>query len=467
MKLFLENIGIIKEAKVNIGGLTVITGVNGTGKTTVGKCLYTVIKMLSNCENHFTNRVREEKLRILRNFRSPILTKENYEISHGYFEKRKRESSLDLYKHYSNIINDFLESCDDIEKYIEEYHLTEDVLKIYKDNILLQFDAYYDNNYYDNVYEHVNMFEGKNKDICKKFIIEFIQFIYETDKIYTIEKTMKSIYFNYLKSEFGGHPNSFDCSNCKIEFESNEGRMNYEYSNSADYSLDLIESNKDVTFISSPFVIDKINRTIFKSKKDSLYKKEDDLIRKLQNVQEEVDILKDYTKTNELLRFIENIIDGKIEYNSENQELEYINAGNKIAMLNTATGVKSFAILYRLINNDELKNGDVLILDEPEVHLHPVWQVKFAEVIVKLIKEIEINVVISTHSSNFVEALLKSAKLHGISKKSNFYTSEPTDASDNMRVLKNVEGDLSSIFSHFGKAFEDIDNLTKEYIRKG
>lgn len=44
LELKLENIGLIKEANIDISGLTVIAGKNNTGKSTVGKALMAVIK---------------------------------------------------------------------------------------------------------------------------------------------------------------------------------------------------------------------------------------------------------------------------------------------------------------------------------------------------------------------------------------------------------------------------------------
>lgn len=40
MKLHLENIGLIQDATIEMQGITVIAGENGTGKSTVGKALY-------------------------------------------------------------------------------------------------------------------------------------------------------------------------------------------------------------------------------------------------------------------------------------------------------------------------------------------------------------------------------------------------------------------------------------------
>ena len=47
MELQLKNIGMIKEANVKLDGLTVIAGENDTGKSTVGKALYSIMKTVS------------------------------------------------------------------------------------------------------------------------------------------------------------------------------------------------------------------------------------------------------------------------------------------------------------------------------------------------------------------------------------------------------------------------------------
>ena len=43
MRFQIENIAKIKSAKVKLNGLTVIAGENGSGKSTVGKMLFSVI----------------------------------------------------------------------------------------------------------------------------------------------------------------------------------------------------------------------------------------------------------------------------------------------------------------------------------------------------------------------------------------------------------------------------------------
>jgi hypothetical protein len=50
LNIQLKNIGIIRDSTIELNGLTVITGQNNSGKTTVGKVVYSVIDAASNLE---------------------------------------------------------------------------------------------------------------------------------------------------------------------------------------------------------------------------------------------------------------------------------------------------------------------------------------------------------------------------------------------------------------------------------
>ena len=73
MKLKLQNIGIVEEADINIEGITLIAGQNDSGKSTVGKVLYALIRGINGDEiSHNTNKIRfvYEKTRDIRNLLS-------------------------------------------------------------------------------------------------------------------------------------------------------------------------------------------------------------------------------------------------------------------------------------------------------------------------------------------------------------------------------------------------------------
>lgn len=55
MNIKLENIGIIKNSNIQLDGLTVITGQNNSGKTTVGKVIYSLVDAVSNLSTKAEN----------------------------------------------------------------------------------------------------------------------------------------------------------------------------------------------------------------------------------------------------------------------------------------------------------------------------------------------------------------------------------------------------------------------------
>ncbi|MBQ6985565.1 MAG: AAA family ATPase [Oscillibacter sp.] len=55
MKLTMKNIGVIRDAEIELNGITVLTGLNGTGKSTTSKALYGVIAPYVNLSEKITN----------------------------------------------------------------------------------------------------------------------------------------------------------------------------------------------------------------------------------------------------------------------------------------------------------------------------------------------------------------------------------------------------------------------------
>ena len=55
MQINLQNVGIVKDSTITIDGLSVITGKNNSGKTTVGKTLYSILDAVSNLQQKANN----------------------------------------------------------------------------------------------------------------------------------------------------------------------------------------------------------------------------------------------------------------------------------------------------------------------------------------------------------------------------------------------------------------------------
>ena len=75
----------------------------------------------------------------------------------------------------------------------------------------------------------------------------------------------------------------------------------------------------------------------------------------------------------------------KFKYQSslDNEPLEFVNV---------SAGLKTFIILKTLILNGHIKERGCIVLDEPEIHLHPEWQLVFAELIVLLQKTFNLHI---------------------------------------------------------------------------
>ena len=94
-----------------------------------------------------------------------------------------------------------------------------------------------------------------------------------------------------------------------------------------------------------------------------------------------------------------------------------------IPLVNVAHGIKSFGILQVLLENGYISRYGILIVDEPEVHLHPKWQLKYAEILVKLAKN-DIKILLNTHSPYIIEAIKRYSEKEKLVEKVNFYLAD-------------------------------------------
>ena len=75
MKLKIKNIGMFQEAEVLLEGITVIAGKNDTGKSTIGKVIFSLIKADNMAVARFKNWRIEGIKESLRNIRHLIFFK--------------------------------------------------------------------------------------------------------------------------------------------------------------------------------------------------------------------------------------------------------------------------------------------------------------------------------------------------------------------------------------------------------
>ncbi len=105
-------------------------------------------------------------------------------------------------------------------------------------------------------------------------------------------------------------------------------------------------------------------------------------------------------------------------------EFYFEKKGKRVELINTAMGIKYFGILQILSENDWLiEKNSFLIFDEPEIHLHPKWQLKLVKILIELVKN-GIKILITSHSPYMIEAIKRYSELEGIEDKTDFYLVE-------------------------------------------
>lgn len=410
MRLKLQNIGIIEEADINVDGITLIAGQNDSGKSTVGKVLYAIIKGFNQNINLF----QEEK---------------NGMMTYSYQE----------------ILKDLKKEFNDISK-----HQTKEINKEW---IL-----------------HIEELIAKNitNDNLKKSIQENFEYLKENfEKGYnTIEQKEDEIDL-WINSEITTLENVFNTTKKEtiIEIEDLLGNAKIEErfkSIPTEKIYTKLDSNletyyKEVFFVESPLIINEsLQKFIGKDNIQNYQRnRQDELAKSLSNQKtgNELDYSKTYNKISE-------IINGEIKI-SLLEGLRYSKNNKDIEIKNTAVGIKSFGIIQLLLKNNRLNNRSLLIIDEPEVHLHPTWQVKYAEILVVLSKELDVPMLLTSHSPYFIEALEAYTKKYKYESSTNFYFAEKNEDGLSSKII-DVTKNISPILSSISEAFYTIQDLNDE-----
>lgn len=154
-------------------------------------------------------------------------------------------------------------------------------------------------------------------------------------------------------------------------------------------------------------------------------------------------------------------ISGFIVRKDRGRGFEFKSDGYSLNISNLATGTKLFAIMKMLISKGILDNDTMLILDEPESHLHPEWQNKFAELLVLLVKDVNCRILLTTHSPNFLLAIEAFMYKHNIVDRCNFYKTQFNN--DNATVDYVLTNNTNEIYGDFVKFLSQVKNIRNTY----
>ena len=388
MRLKIKNLAKIIDANICIDGITVIAGDNNTGKSTIGKTLDALFNSTVNIENKMENaRINLLVERIDNILRQSDIYRKEFGSRHFPRNLVRQIAVRTIDEKEENANKLFVEFCKHYLEVEKEYELIE-------------------------------------------LVEELIEQVKQIQNI-SEEQLSQNIYTNYFNEIFNGNINSvFSGDNTEISLFVKDAEINLEFANNQCISnkrgIRLVNST---IYIDDPFILDELNQQedLFGLPFSNLSMNRRNICKKLTiNSKEDIEevSLKQLLVNNRLtkiMNLINEVAPGDVIKQRHYMYRTVENNNLPLNLNSISAGLKSFVILKQLLLNGELKEKDVIVLDEPEIHLHPEWQMKYAEIIVCLQKEFDFSIVVTTHSSHFMEALELYSKKYGISDKGHYY----------------------------------------------
>ena len=152
-------------------------------------------------------------------------------------------------------------------------------------------------------------------------------------------------------------------------------------------------------------------------------------------------------------RSVSGIVPGRFSLESEG--LQYTDEnGLKLYSRNLATGMKVFSVLKILVSKGYVNENTVLMLDEPEIHLHPLWINELAAIICILVKDLGVRIVMTTHNPQLLMALEGYSRDCGIGLDCYNLT-----LSDGGVDVEDVTGDLGPVYRSMSEPIRRANSI--------
>lgn len=433
MKLKIKNFGVIKNADIKVDGITVITGNNNTGKSTIGKVFFTCFNSLCDIELKIEDIIRKkhytEYMEIITD--ALLAIPELEDISRQFIRLCTRKLS-DKFARNKGSIDEA-----EIKKIIQDVG---NRYGVHPQNILILQQIM------------IDLSQGKSDDLLTANVDEL-----------DIEKEIVTRYFNLV---FDGQINSLhDQKDANISIDIQGKELNLLFRSDKCQTIDgNLTILHQAFYLDDPFIADELDdrlRNLSFYDKEQLLSTREHLLWNLSDLQEnnlknvmDAVIFKD--KLEEIDTLLNSVVEGEFLIDNDGLKLNQKKYKQPIKVSNLSTGLKSFVIIKRLLELGNLRNKDILILDEPEIHLHPEWQIIYAKLIVLLQQKFDLSIIVTTHSVEFLDAIDYYSKYYKINDKCNYYMSVEKDGGFE---FQHVEGDLDKIYEKMIRPGLILDKL--------
>lgn len=417
MILKLENIGKIKDkTEIKLDGITVLAGENGAGKSTIGKALFCVFDTFYNIDEQIENeRTASVRRILLRESTSP-------------------QSRLHI---RTTAAQDMI---------VSEYYNSGDVKAI--KSIINKIYSPDDN---DIDYDVITQKIIKALDVSDEVIEE-------------------RLLYGRLNAEFEweiGNVNYKELSS-KIEIDIQGKSIICEFDKVGETTIKKsINLLKNIVYIDDVYAINMLLHSRDRYIPTDSYSHFTNLLKKISDKGNSGNSIIDDVIMDERISGMIKKMDaagiGDVKW-IEDKGWVYRADGlqEDISISNISSGVKGFVLLRQLMKNGYIEEKGVLILDEPEIHLHPKWQKIYAEIIIQLQREFDLTILVSTHSTDFLSFIEYYTKVTGIENCCNYYLLRE-NSNKTASTIEDVTSNTDVIYSELSKPFlrvsEDLDRL--------
>lgn len=406
MKFNLSNCGAIGDVFIECNGITLITGKNGSGKTTIVKSIVSLISSLKFFNNNITHDVKK------------------------YIYNKLAPLYDDIFSLFGNIFtivyeNSSVENKTNNNVLLSKYPLG---VKLWKNN--LPFDNWQDsipflkellNEHNQNYAFLKESIYSKNKSkIMNRFLpiiekrIELIPSTIQQITDYLSDENFPNNYLfestrSLLNSTFSNQLIPYNRVNARpfIGIEENNAYLRYDHNSQLITNINPSSFDFQCFYIEDGNAIDKIDSRRTKNTsikytllKPSFYSLTEQLLNSLSLNQDTILRMESSEKFSNIISLINNVW----PHTLSKRNGVTINSDTGLSVSNEASGAKVFIILKSLLEKGLINENTLLIFDEPENHLHPDWQNKFAEIICHISKYLNAKVICITHSPSLLLA---------------------------------------------------------------
>ncbi len=454
MHLKISNIGLVKNAEIEIDSISILTGINGSGKSTVGKLLYSVATSLNLMDETSLNFNKYESIYI----ELKQLTRWSSEDIDVMSIEKKLHIYRRLLNNYRHLLLNPSSSTIDEDDIAEELNniinsIVNEELELWKADISYEKNrrAYIS---LQRIYEKINL-ESNDQNIKSKILTDILEHEFSNN----LTTNFPNIDYSHI--EYTDNKNNkvdilldgHEYTNINIDFDS-------KYSKSFYVDDPFLLDYRHLFPMNNPMMGFGFRRNEFSSMIDGKHNQQ--LIRDLIRTDEleQMNFFDEVILDTTINEIFSTVLDGILSTNG--REFNYLgnNMNTAIQLENISSGLKSFSILYLLVKKNLLNNCEFLILDEPETNLHPEWQLKLAHLIILISERFPIKILIASHSPYFIEALELYSIKYNKENSVKYYTSENTDLG--MVNIKSVDNDLSEIYNKLYEPLGELEQLRNE-----